>query len=56
VYQGTRGQPTIYANAEKVVARVEGVLKRRIGGLVELVVQVEGSEEAGFCTCMTGGR
>lgn len=45
----------IYANAEKVVGRVEKVLKTRIKGLTELVVQVEGSEERPFCTCMTGG-
>ncbi|KAL7424681.1 putative zinc transporter msc2 [Cryptotrichosporon argae] len=45
---------TIYANADKVVARVERVLKRRIHGLKELVVQVEGSEERRFCGCMTG--
>ena len=45
----------IYANSEKVVGRVEKVLKKRIKGLTELVVQVEGSEERSFCTCMTGG-
>lgn len=45
----------IYANAVKVVGRVEKVLKKRIKGLTELVVQVEGSEERSFCTCMTGG-
>ncbi|WVQ78835.1 hypothetical protein IAT38_000926 [Cryptococcus sp. DSM 104549] len=55
--QSGRARPgdAIYANAEKVVARVERVLKRRIRGLTELVVQVEGSEERSFCTCMTGG-
>ncbi|ADV25115.1 cation antiporter [Cryptococcus gattii E566] len=45
----------IYANSAKVVGRVEKVLKKRIKGLTELVVQVEGSEERSFCTCMTGG-
>ncbi|WWC60384.1 uncharacterized protein I303_102956 [Kwoniella dejecticola CBS 10117] len=45
---------TIYVNSEKVVSRVEKVLKKRIKGLSELVVQVEGSEERGYCTCMTG--
>lgn len=44
-----------YANSAKVVGRVEKVLKKRIKGLTELVVQVEGSEERSFCTCMTGG-
>lgn len=47
--------PAIYANADKVVARVEKVLRRGIPGLVEMVVQVEGSEERVFCDCMTGG-
>lgn len=45
----------IYANAEKVVGRVEKVLKGKIRGLEELVIQVEGSEERVFCDCMTGG-
>jgi zinc transporter 5/7 len=43
----------IYANADKVVARVEKVLKSRIRGLTELVVQVEGSEDKSWCNCMT---
>lgn len=47
--------PAIYANADRVVARVEKVLKSKIKGLTELVVQVEGSEERVFCDCMTGG-
>lgn len=47
--------PTIYTNAEKVVKRVEKVLKSRIRGLSEMVIQVEGSEERVFCDCMTGG-
>ncbi|WVN87200.1 uncharacterized protein L203_102377 [Cryptococcus depauperatus CBS 7841] len=46
---------TIYVNAEKIVARVEKILKKRIRGLTELVVQIEGSEEKSFCACMTGG-
>ncbi|ORY29792.1 cation efflux family-domain-containing protein [Naematelia encephala] len=49
-------QPTIYANAEKVVSRVEKVLKGRIRGLEELVIQVEGCEEKSFCSCMTSVR
>lgn len=44
----------IYANADKVVSRVKKVLKSRIAGLAELVVQTEGSEERAFCDCMTG--
>lgn len=49
-----RKDHTIYANAERVVARVEKVLKDRIRGLTELVVQVEGSEDRSYCSCMTG--
>jgi zinc transporter 5/7 len=52
--QSTRYDDTIYANAERVVAAVDKVLKRRIRGLTELVVQVEGSEGRSFCGCMTG--
>ena len=48
------GQP-IYANADKVVGLVKKVLRNRVPGLSEIVVQVEGSEEAPFCDCMTGG-
>ncbi|WVR03743.1 hypothetical protein IAU60_000738 [Kwoniella sp. DSM 27419] len=51
----SRAGDVIYTNAEKVMSRVEKVLKKRIRGLTELVVQVEGSEERGFCGCMTGG-
>nr|XP_031858458.1 uncharacterized protein CI109_006103 [Kwoniella shandongensis]KAA5525530.1 hypothetical protein CI109_006103 [Kwoniella shandongensis] len=51
-----RSGDVIYVNAEKVVGRVERLLKKRIRGLTELVVQVEGgAEERSFCTCMTGG-
>ncbi|KAK8861656.1 hypothetical protein IAR55_002479 [Kwoniella newhampshirensis] len=51
-----RSGDIIYANAEKVVGRVERLLKKRIRGLTELVVQIEGgAEERSFCTCMTGG-
>ncbi|WVQ93508.1 hypothetical protein IAU59_000582 [Kwoniella sp. CBS 9459] len=49
-----RSGDVIYANSEKVISRVEKVLKRKIRGLTELVVQVEGSEDKGYCTCMTG--
>ncbi|WVW80235.1 hypothetical protein I302_102213 [Kwoniella bestiolae CBS 10118] len=55
-FTGGAGGDAIYVNSEKVVSRVEKVLKRRIRGLTELVVQIEGSEERGFCSCMTGGR
>ncbi|EIW66425.1 hypothetical protein TREMEDRAFT_74701 [Tremella mesenterica DSM 1558] len=47
-------RPTIYADIDRVVNRVERLLKSKIKGLDELVVQVEGSDERGFCTCMTG--
>ncbi|WWC96833.1 hypothetical protein V866_003708 [Kwoniella sp. B9012] len=53
---GGSGGDAIYVNSEKVISRVEKVLKRRIKGLTELVVQIEGSEEKGYCSCMTGGR
>ncbi|ORX35241.1 cation efflux family-domain-containing protein [Kockovaella imperatae] len=46
---------TIYANSDKVVHRIERVLRNKIKGLRELVVQIEGSEERTFCSCMTGG-
>ena len=41
-----------YANAEKVVNRVERDLKGAIHGLVELSVQVEPSEGDISCPCM----
>ncbi|OCF31149.1 hypothetical protein I316_07116 [Kwoniella heveanensis BCC8398] len=49
-----RSGDVIYSNSEKVISRVEKVLKKKIRGLTELVVQVEGSEDKGYCTCMTG--
>ncbi|WVF65868.1 hypothetical protein IAT40_000605 [Kwoniella sp. CBS 6097] len=49
-----RSGDVIYANSDKVISRVEKVLKKKIRGLTELVVQVEGSEDKGYCTCMTG--
>ncbi|RSH94776.1 putative zinc transporter msc2 [Saitozyma podzolica] len=49
-----KGQ-AIYTNSDKVVARVDKLLKSRIRGLTELVIQIEGSEEKAFCSCMTGG-
>ena len=45
---------TIYSNSAKVVNRVERLMKQRITGLTELVIQVEGSEDRPFCTCSTG--
>ena len=41
-----------YANVEKVVKRVESVLKGAIHGLVELSVQIEPSEGDVSCPCM----
>lgn len=41
-----------YANAEKVVQRVEAVLKGAIGGLTELSIQIEPSEGSESCSCM----
>lgn len=49
-----RNGHTIYSNASKVVSRVERLLKSKIGGLSELVIQVEGGEDKPFCTCSTG--
>lgn len=43
---------THYASAEKVVKRVESVLKGAIDGLVELSVQVEPTEGDISCPCM----
>ncbi len=46
-------KPSIgYANAEKVVARVEHILKGKIRGLRDLTIQVEGMDHA-FCACTT---
>lgn len=36
------------------MARVERVLKGKIRGLTELVIQVEGADDKSFCSCMTG--
>ncbi|CAD6573884.1 MAG: Putative zinc transporter msc2 [Cyphobasidiales sp. Tagirdzhanova-0007] len=41
-----------YANAEKVVRRVESVLKGAIDGLVDLSIQIEPSEGSDVCPCM----
>ncbi|KAK4687231.1 solute carrier family 30 (zinc transporter), member 5/7, partial [Tremellales sp. Uapishka_1] len=44
---------TIYYNADRVSLRVDKVLKHKIRGLVELVIQIEGSEDRSYCSCMT---
>ncbi len=44
---------TTYANAEKVVAQVEKILKSRVKGLRDLTIQVEGLDCI-FCPCTTG--
>ncbi|CAD6579357.1 MAG: Putative zinc transporter msc2 [Tremellales sp. Tagirdzhanova-0007] len=54
-FLGHKQGQTIYANVDKVVAKVEKLLRGRIKGLTELVVQVEGSEEKAYCSCMTSG-
>ena len=41
-----------YANAEKVVKRVESVLKGAISGLTDLSIQVEPTEGSESCNCM----
>lgn len=41
------------AHVAKVKSRVESILRRRVAGLGELVVQLEGGNER-FCQCMTG--
>lgn len=45
--------PPAYANVERVTSRVNALLRKRIRGLAELSVQVEGGERA-FCSCLTG--
>lgn len=40
-----------YADVAKVVAQVRRVLGRRLRGLAELTVQVEGGKEGGCWTC-----
>ena len=44
---------TTFANAEKVVGKVDKVLKSRIRGLRDLSIQVEGLD-CTFCPCSTG--
>lgn len=43
-----------YANIERVIKRVEGVLKGGIQGLIDLSIQVEPSEGSDTCDCMIG--
>ena len=50
---GGRGHSPHRVDLDKVVAKVEHVLKGRIKGLTELVVQVEAADSS-FCACMTG--
>ncbi|KAL7009738.1 putative zinc transporter msc2 [Cystobasidiomycetes sp. EMM_F5] len=41
-----------HANVERVVNRVESILKSGIQGLVDLTIQVEPTEGSDMCTCM----
>lgn len=50
--QHPHSHTTFHANAEKVVQRVESVLKSSIAGLVDLTIQVEPSEGSEACDCM----
>lgn len=47
-----RAQHTTYVNAERVVDRVEQLLRSRIHGLDELAIQVEGSRDQPWCSCL----
>lgn len=42
-----------YAKVDRVVARVESVLRKAIDGLGELTVQVEGTDGLKNCFCLT---
>ncbi|WWC88094.1 uncharacterized protein L201_002998 [Kwoniella dendrophila CBS 6074] len=53
--QKQKDKDLIYVNSEKVLNRVDKLLKKKIRGLSELIIQIEGgAEEKGFCNCMTG--
>lgn len=53
---GEGAQLMHYANAERVIARVESTLKSAISGLVDLTIQVEPSEGSEACSCMVFSR
>ncbi len=50
--QSAFGRTPIYANADKVAARVEKLLYSKIHGLCDLHIQIEGCEST-FCPCTT---
>ncbi len=43
---GNRG-PTVYTRADRVVERVDTLLRKKISGLEELTIQIEGTARAG---------
>ncbi|KAF8705275.1 Cation efflux family, partial [Rhizoctonia solani] len=47
-----RAQRVTYANADRVVDRVEQLLRARIHGLHDLTIQVEGSRDQPWCSCL----
>ncbi|CAE6435647.1 unnamed protein product [Rhizoctonia solani] len=47
-----RSQRVAYVNADRVVDRVEQLLRARIHGLDALTIQVEGSRDQPWCSCL----
>ncbi|CAE6418021.1 unnamed protein product [Rhizoctonia solani] len=47
-----RAQRVTYANVDRVVDRVEQLLRARIHGLHDLTIQVEGSRDQPWCSCL----
>ncbi|CUA70659.1 Zinc transporter 5 [Rhizoctonia solani] len=47
-----RSQRVTYVNADRVVDRVEQLLRARIHGLDDLTIQVEGSRDQPWCSCL----
>ncbi|KEP53142.1 cation diffusion facilitator family transporter [Rhizoctonia solani 123E] len=47
-----RSQRVTYVNADRVVDRVEQLLRARIHGLDALTIQVEGSRDQPWCSCL----
>ncbi|KAJ1306661.1 hypothetical protein OPQ81_007656 [Rhizoctonia solani] len=47
-----RSQRVTYVNADRVLDRVEQLLRARIHGLDHLTIQIEGSREQPWCSCL----
>ncbi|KAG8731132.1 putative zinc transporter msc2 [Ceratobasidium sp. 423] len=47
-----RSQRVAYVNVDRVVDRVEQLLRARIHGLDDLTIQVEGSRDQPWCSCL----